>query len=308
MSETPSEMSEALSDLAQALGGADGALVPGDVMHARMGTPSHRFSYKVFSLLVDVDRLDDLDARIPGFAHNRFALASVHDRDHGARDGSPIGPHIRDLMAKAGLPVPDGRVLLLCYPRILGYVFNPLAVYYVFDADGALAGLVYEVRNTFGEMHAYVAPILPGERRASGIRQTRRKLFFVSPFIDMDMVYHFRMAPPDKDIRVRILETANGEPLLAATFSGAQIPFTANNLMRQCLRIPLLTVKVISAIHFEALRLWIKGAPFFRRSAPPEPVSFVPGNAHEPDSKDAACPTPPRRPPMRLTPPRRSSV
>ena len=159
MSETPGEMSEALSDLAQALGEADGTLVPGDVMHARMGTPSHRFSYKVFSLLVDVDRLDDLDARIPGFAHNRFALASVHDRDHGARDGSPIGPHIRDLMARAGLPVPDGRVLLLCYPRILGYVFNPLSVWFCHRHDGRLGAVIYEVHNTFGDRHSYLVPV-----------------------------------------------------------------------------------------------------------------------------------------------------
>ena len=282
-------MTPASSDLDRALGGAGGALVPGSVMHARMGEPSHRFTYKVFNLLVDVDRLDELAARVPGFAHNRFALAAVHDRDHGARDGSPLGPHVRGLMAEAGRPVDDGRVLLLCYPRILGYVFNPLSVYYVYDGTGALAGLVYEVRNTFGEMHTYVAPIEPGECRAAGIRQTREKLFFVSPFIDMDMVYHFRMAPPAREVRVRILETADDKPLLAATFSGTRIPFTAGNLLRQCLRIPLLTFKVISAIHFEALRLWIKGAPFFFRSAPPEPASFAPRPTREHDSKDIAA-------------------
>lgn len=275
------------TDFARALEGAAGSLVPGQVMHARMDATPHRFAYDVFSVLVDVDRLDELDRDVTGFAHNRFSLAAIHDRDHGTRDGTPLGAHVRKLMAEAGCPVDGGHVLLLCYPRILGFVFNPLAVYYAYDRDGALKGLVYEVRNTFGEMHAYVAPVLAGERSAAGIRQTRKKLFFVSPFLDMDMTYHFRMGVPGELIRVRIFETQDDKPALAATFAGTRAAMTGASLARLCLKLPFVTLKVIAAIHFEAARLWLRGAPFFFRGKPPAAASFA--DQPRTDHKDLAA-------------------
>jgi DUF1365 family protein len=255
-----------VTDMSAALDGAAGALFSGSVMHARMKPVAHRFTYKVFNLLVDIDRLDELAAKNRLFSRNRFNLLSIHDSDHGLRDGSSLRQSVDTALAEAGLDLSGGRTLLLCYPRILGYVFNPLSVYYCHDKHGQLRALIYEVRNTFGEMHCYVAPIETGERRASGIRQERDKLFYVSPFIDMPMRYLFRLTVPEEQLNVRILETDADGPLLAATFSGQRQPLNDRTMLAACARIPFLTLKVIASIHFEAFRLWFKGAPFFRRT------------------------------------------
>ena len=263
------------SDLASALDGKAGALVHGTVMHQRMRPRPHRFSYRVFNLLIDLQRLDELDGDLRWFSRNRFNLLSFRDADHGPRDGTSLYGFAQSALSQAGLDLTGGRVLLWCYPRVLGYVFNPLSVYYCYARDGALAALIYEVRNTFGEMHCYVAPILDGERSQAGIRQERDKLFYVSPFIAPDMRYRFRLNAPGPDLKVRILETDADGPLLAATFSGQRAPMTDRVILATLARIPLMTLKVIVSIHIEALRLWLKGAPFFRRpSTPPRPISI----------------------------------
>ncbi|MFN3498631.1 MAG: DUF1365 domain-containing protein, partial [Pannonibacter indicus] len=195
------------------------SLYAGQVMHARMKPVPHRFSYSVFSLLIDLDRLKDADRQSWFFSHRRFNLLSFHEKDHGPLDGSDLRAHVDRLMAEKGVARP-ARVLLLCYPRMLGYVFNPLSVYYAYDGEGTLTGIVYEVRNTFGDLHTYVAPVTADQVSEAGIRQTQDKQFYVSPFLDMVQTYHFRMMPPGETVRVRILETAPDGPSLAATFHG----------------------------------------------------------------------------------------
>ncbi len=155
------------------------SLYRGDVMHARLKPVGHRFTYRVMSLLIDLDRLDEADTMSSLFRINRGALFSFCERDHGPRDGSSLRAHADRLLQRHGVDLPKGRILLLCYPRVLGYVFNPLSVYYCYDEDGRLAGLIYEVRNTFGEMHSYVCPVRPHEISAAGIRQTETKAFYV---------------------------------------------------------------------------------------------------------------------------------
>ena len=164
-------------------------------------------------------------------------------------------------------------MLLLCYPRLLGYTFNPLSVYFCYDAAGAPALVIYEVRNTFGDLHPYVLPIKPGELGPAGLRQEQDKLFYVSPFIEMAMRYHFRIVPPGERVKVRILETDAAGPVLAATFAGQRRPLTSLTLIQAFARVPFLTMKVIGAIHWEALRLWIKGARLVPRPplAAPQP-------------------------------------
>lgn len=235
-------------------------LYVGDVMHARLKPMSHRFSYRVMSLLVDLDRLDEADRMTPLFGVNRRALYSFHERDHGPRDGTSLRAHVDRQLAAHGVDLSGGRVLLLAYPRIAGYVFNPLAVYYCYDRAGAVAALIYEVRNTFGEMHTYVCPLGPGEQSPSGIRQERDKIFYVSPFIEMGMRYRFRMHAPDDVVKVRILETDAEGPLLSATFFGARKHLTTASLFAAFCYLPFMTLKVIGGIHYEAVRLWLKGA------------------------------------------------
>ncbi|MGY4749390.1 DUF1365 domain-containing protein [Pannonibacter sp. Q-1] len=242
------------------------SLYAGQVMHARMKPVPHRFSYSVFSLLIDLDRLKDAGRQSWFFSHRRFNLLSFHEKDHGPRDGSDLRAHVDRLLAEKGVARP-ARVLLLCYPRMLGYVFNPLSVYYAYDGEGTLTGIVYEVRNTFGDLHTYVAPVTVDQVSEAGIRQTQDKQFYVSPFLDMVQTYHFRMMPPGETVRVRILETDPDGPSLAATFHGHHNSLTGRVILRECLRMPFMTLKVMGGIHWEALKLWLKGIRFHSKTS-----------------------------------------
>ncbi len=251
------------------------ALYVGDVTHARMKPFTHRFKYRVFSILIDINRLRDADRLTKVFSVGGFNLLSFSEKDHGARDGSPLRAHVDRLLSESGADVSVKRVMLLCYPRILGMVFNPLSVYYCFDKSGEMTALVYEVRNTFGDIHSYVAPIRQkGEKTAGGIRQERDKLFYVSPFLEMTMRYKFRLLPPGDALKLRILEVDAEGPILAAAFSAQRRPFTTASLLRVFFAIPLLTLKVVGGIHWEALKLWLKGAKLQPRPTPPGRASF----------------------------------
>jgi DUF1365 family protein len=238
-------------------------------MHARLKPMGHRFTYRVMSLLIDLDRLDDADRTSRLFGVNRAALYSFHEKDHGERDGSSLRAYAQRCAAAHGIDLTGGRVELLCYPRLLGYTFNPLSVYFCHHADGTLALIIYEVRNTFGDIHSYVLPIADGEQTDAGIRQVQDKLFYVSPFIEKAMRYHFRVSPPADEVKLRILETDSEGPLLAATFHGRRTALTSRALLRSFVGLPLVTFKIMAAIHWEALRLWIKGARLVPRPKAP---------------------------------------
>lgn len=251
---------------------ATSAIYKGTVMHARLKPIGHRFTYRVYSLLLDLDKLQDA-TKSAVFSHNGFNLLSFHDKDHGSGDGSSLRDYVNGLLQEAEQPIPK-RVELLCYPRILGWVFNPLSVYYCYDNENALTALIYEVRNTFGERHTYVAPIEEGEMSHGRIRQERDKRFYVSPFIDMKMRYHFRMIPPKDRLTLRILEHDTEGPLLSATFSGDRFPLNTANLLKAFLQVPFQTLKIVGGIHWEALKLWIKGARFHKRPTRPKALSY----------------------------------
>jgi uncharacterized protein len=244
------------------------ALYFGDVMHARLKPMSHRFSYRVMSLLIDLDRLAEADVLSPLFGVNRPALYSFREADHGARDGTPLRDYAKACATRHGIDLNGGRLRLLCYPRLLGYTFNPLSVYFCENASGNLVLMIYEVRNTFGDMQHYVLPVRQNERSEAGIRQEQDKQFYVSPFIEATMRYHFRVTPPEETVKLRILETDSEGPLLAATFCGQRCALTSAALLRSFFALPLVTFKIIAAIHWEALRLWLKGAKLVRRPAP----------------------------------------
>src|SRR5579871_4329767 len=178
-------------------------LYVGEVMHVRLKPVGHRFNYRVMSMLIDLDRLDAADRQSPLFGVNRAALYSFHEADHGERNGSCLRAYVQQRAAEHGIDLTDGRVLLLCYPRLLGYTFNPLSVYFCYRADGNIALLIYEVRNTFGGIHAYVLPVGELEVSAAGIRQQHDKRFYVSPFVEMAMRYRFRVMPPGASVKLR---------------------------------------------------------------------------------------------------------
>lgn len=249
------------------------ALYAGDVMHARLKPKPHRFNYRVMNLLIDLDRLAEADRLSPLFAINRRGLYSFHECDHGPRDGTALRAYAGRVAAEAGLDLTGGRVRLLCYPRLLGYAFNPLSIYYCEDRTGALVLLIYEVRNTFGESHCYVCPVRPEQISAAGIRQHQDKHFYVSPFIGMGMRYHFRMVPPAEAVRIRILETDADGPLLAASFSGRRFRLTSRQLLAALVLLPFMTLKVIAGIHFEAARLWLRGNRLVPKPRPAAPAT-----------------------------------
>ena len=238
----------------------DAQLYFGAVRHARYAPRRHKFSYRVFSLLIDLDRLDHVALKTRLFSHNNFNLYAIYDRDHGYQDQRSLRDFVDEQCAAQGLARPDS-VLLLCYPRILGYVFNPLSVYYIMQND-ALVALLYEVRNTFGEKHIYFTSLDNGVNSAA--HHSHNKDFHVSPFIGMQAEYHFSTALPTDEARLVIRETQNNTPLLVTSFSGTRVGLSDASLLRACLFYPLMTFKIIFAIHFEALRLFLKGVAFIR--------------------------------------------
>lgn len=254
----------------------------GFVTHVRHRPKRHRLKYRLFYLLLDLGDLAQLDARLTLFGYNRAALFSFHDGDHGARDGTPLRAWVSAQLAEAGIETPGGRVLLMCLPRLLGYVFNPLSVYFCYDAEAHLRAVLYEVCNTFGEAHTYVVPI-DGAGEAV-LRHSFDKAFYVSPFIPMDCAYEMAVLTPGERISVTIAQSDADGALLAATFSGAAQPLTDRFLAAALLRYPLVTLKVIAGIHWEALKLWCKRIPMFRHPAAPaiavSIVSTNPGAHH----------------------------
>jgi DUF1365 family protein len=247
-------------------------------MHMRLQPFAHQFRYRVVSALLDIDRLEEADAGLRWFSVDRFNLVAFHRRDHGPRDGSALRPWVEAQLATAGRPAP-ARVLLLSIPRLLGYAFNPLSVFWCYDADGRLDSVIYEVKNTFGDQYPYV---LAADADADGaVRHDQPKEFFVSPFIGMDQIYSFTLRPPGEKLAIRIKQADARGDYLIATQSGHAVPMTDASLARLMLRMPLTTFKVIAAIHWQALRLWLKGARFLgypgegrvvqRAAVPPAP-------------------------------------
>jgi DUF1365 family protein len=255
----------------------ESALYVGEVMHHRLRPKRHRFVYRTFSLLLDLDELPELDRRFRLFGHNRAALLSFRDRDHGAADGTPPRAWAEAALARAGLAECGHRIRLLCFPRILGYAFNPLTTYFCHRADGTLGAVIYAVRNTFGERHAYLIAVDPREAAAGLVRQSCAKGFYVSPFVPMEAGYRFRLRPPGPRFALAIRETdAQGE-LLVATQTARRVELSDPALAWALAAHPLMALKVVGGIHWEALRLWLKGAPLQARPAPPvQDVSFPP--------------------------------
>jgi DUF1365 family protein len=251
------------------------ALYFGRVSHTRAFPRRHRLSYGVWYLLADLDELDDLDNGPLGLTVNRPGAVSFRTADHGARDGSPLRPWIEGYLAQAGVELDGGAIRLLCFPRVLGYVFNPISVWFCHHRDGSLRALLYEVSNTFGERHSYLFPV-DGVSAGELVRRTFDKELFVSPFIDMAARYDFTTRVPDDRVTITVRETVAEGQVLTAVLDAERAPITTRTLARAFFGYPLLTAKVIGGIHLEAIRLWRKGAPYRRRGAPPaHPVTIL---------------------------------
>ena len=219
------------NDRRESIGAADmtlrSSLYVGSVMHRRLQPRMHSFRYRAFWFLLDLDELAELSRRLRWFSHNRPNVFSLYDTDHGDGTATPLRAQVERQLGEAGVDLAGGRIRLLCMPRTLGYCFNPLSIFFCYRADGTLAALVYQVHNTFGERHSYVIRV---EDQSGALHQHCRKLFYVSPFLDMDLRYDFRITGPDERIAVGIRASSSAKPVLHAVLTGARRDLTDRNL------------------------------------------------------------------------------
>lgn len=246
-------------------------LYRGHTVHERRAPFLHRFRYPIASILIDLDRLGETGGAARLFSVERFNLFSFRERDHGPRDGSSLADWARKRFAEAGVEIGAARVSLLCFPRVLGYVFNPLSLYLAETEDGALRGVIYQVHNTFGEAHAYVGPAeaAPG----APCRQEADKVFHVSPFFDRAGRYDFILRAPRERFSLVIKKQREAGPDLLATMSMTREPLSNGALLRLFAGLPFSTLQAIFGIHWQALRLVLKGARYHPKPIQNPPVS-----------------------------------
>lgn len=238
-------------------------LCHGTVVHRRYRPKVHGLKYRVFSLLVDLDHVEALSDRLKLFSFNRPNLFSLHEKDHGT---GAAGGLKRTIVEKVEARLPGctiERVVMLCFPRVVGYVFNPLTVYYCYGAGEGLKALVYEVNNTFGERHHYVLSV--DDAGQGTLAQSCSKKMYVSPFNAVDGSYEFHMSAPGENVAVGVNLRVDGAPVLKAYLAAKASALSDRALMGAFVRLPVMTFKVIAAIHFEALLLWLKGLKIKKR-------------------------------------------
>ena len=290
------------------------AIYRGQVMHQRLKPLRHRLQYRMFTLLLDLDELPALHARLRWFSVGRFNLFSFRPADHGdgtATDVPGLRAHIDARLALAGLPI-GGAIRLLAMPRLLGYAFNPLSVWFCDAPDGTLRAIVYEVNNTFGERHSYLIEVDEAQRAAAIVEQRSGKQLYVSPFLGMALTYRFRIEPPRERLSIGVSvhesgghdgngstgsssssssSSSDGTVILNARLDATRAPLNDGALLRLLVTHPLLTLKVVVGIHWEALRLWLKGARLHERPAAPDrPMTIV--RAGGPPRPDPVRPEP----------------
>lgn len=238
------------------------------IFHKRVKPKQHRLAYRVFYLLLDLDELDIMHRRSKWFSVNSFNVFSFFDRDHGPGTNEPLRPWLERQLAEAGAELHGGRIKILCLPRIFGYVFNPISVFFCYDQNEALRAILYEVSNTFAQRHSYLVKI--SDESAGALKHSCDKRFYVSPFMEVVGRYHFTVKRPDARLFIHIHQTDADGPVLDAWVKGTRMPVSDPALIKCLIRYPLLTLKVIGGIHWEALKLLAKGVGLKSRPNPPE--------------------------------------
>ena len=239
------------------------AIYNGQVIHKRFKPKVHYFKYKVFSLLLDLSELEILDKKVNFFSFNKFNLISFHEKDHGERDGSSLKLWVQKNLKKNNIQNTDIKIKILCYPRIFGFVFNPLSVFYVYNLEDQLISILYEVKNTFGEQHTYIFRV---EEDNNLIQNNCSKKFHVSPFIEMKCNYFFRILKPGNKISVVIDQYDSEGKILFASQEGVRTDLNSKYLLKSYIKHPIMTFKIIIAIHYEAFKLWAKGIKFIKKN------------------------------------------
>lgn len=248
----------------------------GVVRHTRVRPAANSFSYRTYFLMLPMRSLRAQPTS--ALRRNRFGLISFHDRDHGDGRADSLA-WVDELLQRQGITDATGETWLHCYPRVLGHTFKPVSFWYCHRTDDSLAAIVVEVNNTFGERHCY---LLRGPELAFGAELRADKAFHVSPFCDVAGSYRFRflrtqLHPQADGVRidaqrtlVRIDHDDDSGPLLQTSVSGQLAPLTPRSTRAAFFGMPLMTVFVVARIHWQALKLWVKHVPFFRKPEPPK--------------------------------------
>ena len=237
----------------------------GKVMHRRLRPVENRFVYGVFFLRLPLSTIARAGSTL--FSINRWNVFSLRYADYGT-GGDPLA-WIRDLLAREGFGHLDGEVVLQTFPRVLGYVFNPVSFWLCHDKAGALRAVLAEVRNTFGESHAYLLARSDGGAIRAGDVLEARKDFHVSPFLKIEGGYRFRFVESVTRCLVRIDYADSDGDMLHTSISGESAPLSTRALLRAFFAYPLMTLGVILRIHLQALRLWLRRVPFITNPVPP---------------------------------------
>ena len=234
----------------------------GQVIHKRFRPKEHFFKYKVFSLFLDLSELGLLDKKLKIFSYNKFNILSFFDIDHGPRDGTSLISWVKENLNNNNINSNEIKIKLLCYPRVWGYIFNPLSIFFVYDKNSNLISILYEVKNTFGEQHTYVFKV---DKDDQLFEHSCKKKFHVSPFIEMNCLYYFKILKPTDKLSVVINQNDDSGKLLFASQDGLKNELNNKNLMISYISNPLMSFKIIGAIHFDALKLWIKGIKLVKK-------------------------------------------
>jgi len=235
------------------------SLYAGRVSHIRHTPFRYKFDYRIWMMSVDLDRIGELAAGSRLFSHNRAGLLSIQDKDHGFRDGRPLRAYVDAALARESLSRFGHSIRFVTMPRLLGYAFNPISFYFCHDAQGQLGAILHQVKNTFGDQIGYLMPVAAG---CQNIRQSAPKRMHVSPFFDMRGGYRFALTPPREKLIVSIQYGTPEEKRMTATMALSEMTWSEKSLLALLLQMPLVTMKVIAAIHWQALKLWLRGAKF----------------------------------------------
>ena len=258
------------------------------IFHRRRRPKAHKLSYGVFYLLLNLDELDQMHRKLKWFSYNSFNIFSFHDKDHGPGTKEPLRPWLEHHLQQADVNLEGGRIEILCIPRILGYAFNPISVYYCYHTSGQLMAVLYQVSNTFGQRHSYLFSVHPESGEL--IKHSCKKSFYVSPFMDVAGHYEFALKRPLETLHLHIRQADKDGPLLDAWINGTKAHISDRALLTRLARYPLLTLKVIAGIHWEALKLWLKGIGLYDRPEPPaEAVTIVTEKTIQPSNIADHC-------------------